>query len=407
MITGILDSRITHVLSHRRMRQPAVVFAASLLALAGCGETSSPQDTVQPAQSEAPTAQRAPEPSDPPDTAGPAQEPNPAPPGAPVSGPSIHFDSTRHDFGRIWDTRDHPCSFQFTNRGDAPLHIRRVTSSCTCTLASLDRWQYAPGESGTIATTFEPSKAGPQTQSITILSNDPARPVMKLSVVADVRQFISFDQRFARFGQVERHRRHTHQITLRCAGTDMVIEGIESGNLYVSTEILEADAEAGRALIEVTLHDDAPWGIIRNATIDCTVSGRLPSGEPARKTETIRAIGTVVDEIRSDLYSMSVGLVPPGGSFSGSATVYHVNREPFEIAEASITEAKHAAIEVSVAEDRQSFEGGYRLTVQGRATYDDDELILGFIEFRATTRTDPTGSVRRIPIIGKIGVPRR
>jgi hypothetical protein len=411
MMLGNFDGRIPRSCGCRSLRPAATLLLTSMLTLGGCGETSTPQAEAPErgaagAAEEAHPAARLPE-TAPPDMAGPVEEPAPAPPDVPLSGPSLRFDSTEHDFGLIWDTEEHPCSFDFINRGDGPLQIRRITSSCSCTLARLDKWQYAPGEAGSIATTFEPTKTGPQAQTITVLSNDPARPVVKLSVVADVRQFISFDERFARFGQVQRHREHKQQITLRCAGTDMVVEGIESGNPYITTEILQVDAEGGRAVIEATLHDDAPWGIIRNATIDCTVSGRLPDGRSAQKMKTIRAIGTVVDEIRSDLYSMSVGIIPPGGGFSGSATVYHVDGEPFELAEAVIRDAKHAAMDLTVAEARQDFVGGYQLTVRGRADYDDDELILGVIEFRAVTRSDPTGSVRRIPIIGKIGHPQR
>ncbi|MDY7109361.1 MAG: DUF1573 domain-containing protein [Planctomycetota bacterium] len=418
MTKGMPESRMTHRPRAGLLRLPAILLAASLLALPGCGETGpSPSPAESAEENPASTAAPAPDTqnpnSTPPAATGspaPAESqtdpPGPVPPDASLEGPSVRFDTTRHDFGRIWDVGDHAVAFEFTNTGDAPLHFRRITSSCACTLASLDRWRYAPGESGAISTTLEPTKAGPQTQTITILTNDPTRPVIKLNIVANVRQFITFDRKFARFGEVERYREHTRQFTLLCAGEEMSIENIESSHPDVSTEILSTDPEAGRAVIEVTLHDDAPWGIIRNAKIDCTVSGRLPDGRRAEKTSTIRAIGTVLDEIHADLYSMSVGLVPPGGRFEAGATVYHAADEPFELVEASIVEAKNATMDVTFAEDNRSIVGGYRLTVRGRASNADDELILGFIEFLVTTRTDPLGSPRRIPIIGKISARR-
>lgn len=383
--------------NNRRWPLLLPVLAASLIATAGCEETT-PQATG--AADLTPAAPAAPAP----ETANAGSQADPTPPAADGEGPAIRFASLQHDFGRIWDTQDHPCSFQFTNTGDAPLRFLKITSSCTCTLASLDKWQYAPGESGAIETTFEPTKAGQQTQMITILTNDQVRPVVKLSVVADVRQFISFDTKFVRFGQVDRYREHKQRFDLLCAGEGMVIEGIKSGNPYVSAEILESDAGAGRASIEVTLHDDAPWGIIRTATLDCTVSGRLPGGRPVEKTMTIRAIGTVLDEIHADLYSISVGLVPPGGEFQADVTIYHAESLPFELVEASIKDARRAEMNVAIAEDNQSYPGGYRLTVTGRAGQ-EKELILGVLEFRIASPFDPAGSVRRIPIIGKIGLP--
>jgi hypothetical protein len=384
---------------NRRWQVLLPVLGVSLIVASGC-EEATPQATgatdptpAPPAAPVAPAANAEP-------------QPDPAPQVAPAAGPALRFADLAHDFGRIWDTQDHPCSFRFTNTGDAPLRFLKITSSCTCTLASLDKWQYAPGESGAIATTFEPTKAGPQTQMITILTNDQARPVVKLRVIADVRQFISFDTKFVRFGQVERYHEYKQQFGLLCAGEGMVIEGIKSGNPYVSAEILETDSAAGRALIEVTLRDDAPWGIIRSATLDCTVSGRLPDGRPVEKTSTLRAIGTVLDEIHADLYSMSVGLVPPGGAFQADVTVYHVDRVPFELVEASIKDARRATMDVAIAEDNQSYPGGYRLTVTGRAGQ-EKELILGVLEFIIRSPFDPVGSVRQIPIIGKVGVPGR
>ena len=339
----------------------------------------------------------------PPPTA--AANPQPAPAAAPT-GPAVTFVTLEHDFGTIWDTEEHPCAFEFTNTGGAPLRFLKITSSCACTLATLDRWEYAPGESGQIDTTFEPTKAGKQTQAITILTNAGNQPAIKLAIHATVNQFLTFDTKFVRFGSVERYREHRQRFNLVCAGKDMVIEGIESTNPYVSTTIVDSDADAGRATIEVTLADDAPWGLIRSAKLDCTVSGRLPDGREVQKMATIRAIGNVLDEIRADVYSLSVGVVPPGRDFSADVAVYHVAGEPFEIAEASIRDAVRAEMSVSIVPDLHSARGGFRLVVSGTAAREQD-LILGVIEFRITSPFDPAGSIRQIPIIGKIGTPQR
>jgi hypothetical protein len=353
----------------------------------------------------APTGCEKPSGDDPPPPPTAAADPQPAPVET-SEGPAVTFVTQEHDFGAIWDTEDHPCAFQFTNTGDATLRFLRITSSCTCTLATLDKWEYAPGESGQIDTTFEPTKAGEQTQAITLLTNAVNQPAVKLAVHAAVSQFLTFDTKFVRFGSVERYREHRQRFNLICAGRDMVIEGIESTNAYVSAAIVDSDADAGRATIEVTLADDAPWGLIRSAKLDCTVSGRLPDGREVRKTATIRAIGSVLDEIRADVYSMSVGVIPPGRDFTADAAVYHVAGEPFEIAEASIRDAVRAEMSVSVVPDQHSARGGYRLVVSGTAGLEQD-LILGVIEFRITSRYDPAGSIRQIPIIGKIGTPQR
>ncbi len=68
--------------------------------------------------------------------------------------------------------------FEFTNNGDGPLLIKKVTASCGCTgLVADEKKEYLPGETGKIKFTFNTEgRSGVNEKSITVETNDPKTP---------------------------------------------------------------------------------------------------------------------------------------------------------------------------------------------------------------------------------------
>jgi len=62
--------------------------------------------------------------------------------------PTIIFEDTTHDLGKIGFGVTNTCEFRFTNAGRADLKITRIKKTCGCTVAELAKQDYAPGESG-------------------------------------------------------------------------------------------------------------------------------------------------------------------------------------------------------------------------------------------------------------------
>ncbi|MCA9278722.1 MAG: DUF1573 domain-containing protein [Phycisphaeraceae bacterium] len=138
---------------------------------------------------------------------------------APTPLPHIEFESeTGFDFGRILDTEHQSASFVFKNNGTAPLRILSVTSTCGCTEPEIDGITmpskkgspidgaiYQPGEGSTIRIKFNPlGKSGDNTQTVTIMTNDPSRPKIELPVKAFVQPVVSLDPVALSVGQLER-----------------------------------------------------------------------------------------------------------------------------------------------------------------------------------------------------------
>jgi len=110
--------------------------------------------------------------------------------------PKIQFEKTVHDFGRISPRSRHSCEFKFKNTGDSLLKITDVTKTCGCTPFILDKYEYAPGESGTLKVKYiAGTRAAVAKKSIYVLSNDKSNPKVKIDIKARIIQNISFQPR--------------------------------------------------------------------------------------------------------------------------------------------------------------------------------------------------------------------
>ena len=63
--------------------------------------------------------------------------------------------------------------FDFINAGDEPVYVLSVASSCECTVPTLDKREYAPGESGEILVNYNIGiNEGNQSQTITVITSE-------------------------------------------------------------------------------------------------------------------------------------------------------------------------------------------------------------------------------------------
>lgn len=101
-------------------------------------------------------------------------------------GPKIEFKQEVYDFGNVGPGTNNLCEFEFTNVGNATLKIGEITKTCGCTPFSLEKKEYAPGESGTLKVNyFSEQQRGQAIKNLVIHSNDTARPEITLSVKAN------------------------------------------------------------------------------------------------------------------------------------------------------------------------------------------------------------------------------
>jgi len=104
-----------------------------------------------------------------------------------AKAPKLKFEETTHDFGTIKENATVHTEFTFTNVGKSELNIRRVKPNCGCTVSKLNKYTFAPGETGTMSVKFNATgRRGNQQKSIVIFSNDPSAPTQRLVIKAKV-----------------------------------------------------------------------------------------------------------------------------------------------------------------------------------------------------------------------------
>lgn len=109
-------------------------------------------------------------------------------------GPRIRFESVICDLGRIGPKTRNVCEFEFANIGDELLVIKEVTKTCGCTPFTLDKKEYAPGESGTLKVRYKAvSRPMSISKSLYVYSNDKKNPRVKLAVKAQVVNKVEYE----------------------------------------------------------------------------------------------------------------------------------------------------------------------------------------------------------------------
>jgi len=93
----------------------------------------------------------------------------------------IEFKTETVDYGEIAKGADGIRVFEFTNTGNAPLIISKVSSSCGCTIPKKPEDPILPGATGEIQVKYDTNRVGPIRKAITVISNaDTPTKVLKI-----------------------------------------------------------------------------------------------------------------------------------------------------------------------------------------------------------------------------------
>ncbi|NNF20055.1 MAG: DUF1573 domain-containing protein [Flavobacteriaceae bacterium] len=93
----------------------------------------------------------------------------------------IEFKAETVDYGQIAKGSDGIRVFEFTNTGEAPLIISKVSSSCGCTIPKKPEAPIMPGKTGEIQVKYDTNRVGPIRKAVTVISNaDTPTKVLKI-----------------------------------------------------------------------------------------------------------------------------------------------------------------------------------------------------------------------------------
>ena len=139
---------------------------------------------------------------------------------APVlAAPSLSVKKPVHDFGTITQGEKVEHTFTVRNRGNEPLTIHQIRSSCGCTAASLSAKTISPGRSGEVRVTFDSSNFyGQVTKTVHLDSNDPRNPSAVLTMEGKIAEIIVPSPRTLNLGLLKAGTRKEVVVTLENRG---------------------------------------------------------------------------------------------------------------------------------------------------------------------------------------------
>jgi hypothetical protein len=104
-----------------------------------------------------------------------------------ANGPKIEFKEKSWDFGNVKQGKVLDYVFKFTNKGDAPLIIKNVRTSCGCTAVLVKDKEIDPGKNGEIKVSFNTrGYGGNVSKYIYVESDDSSQPTAQLEVKASI-----------------------------------------------------------------------------------------------------------------------------------------------------------------------------------------------------------------------------
>lgn len=151
--------------------------------------------------------------------------------------------------------------FVIRNTGNAELRILDVRPKCACMTATFDK-RITPGSEGRISVAVDTKTfQGPISKMAEILSNDPAAPSTSITLIANVRAFVTASPHgFVRL-QAEAGTAATQQLTLSSDVPTFRPSNIKTPKPYL-TASLTPGATASEWILTVTCDANAPLGLL-------------------------------------------------------------------------------------------------------------------------------------------------
>ena len=170
------------------------------------------------------------------------------------AAPTAHVSQLEHDFGTILQGETVRHRFTFSNTGDAPLQVEKVSSSCGCTAALASAKVLAPGESGEIQTSFDSARfRGDVSKTVYLYTNDPVRPMVQLQLKGVVREEVTLEPQLVNFGTVAPKKTVSAKVTLVNQGEREVRLGKPETTAPELTASFDVEAVPPRGKATITL----------------------------------------------------------------------------------------------------------------------------------------------------------
>jgi hypothetical protein len=240
--------------------------------------------------------------------------------------PKIMFEQPIHDFGLVAPGSVQACEFNFKNEGVGTLIINDVSKTCGCTVFTLEKKEYAPGEKGTLKVQFSADKgAGIRTRHLYVFSNDPNNARVELTIKASIAQKVVFEPDRLEY-KLKGDNAGVAELTIRSLDEQpFAITKFEATAEAVNTTF-DPNQKAVKFVLQTKL-DPQKMGASSNGRIEIALS------HP--ETPSITVPFSVLARFRVDPPAINILNAQPGETIQRELWVLDNYDEDFEIASAA------------------------------------------------------------------------
>jgi hypothetical protein len=277
-------------------------------------------------------------------------------------------DQENYDYGVMERGATQSHAFVFTNVGEYPLQLMQGDTTCKCTISKLDAGDVPPGESVEVTLEWTAKTIGNRfRQSAMILTNDPARPRVSLTVEGKVSQSLVAEPRELVFSKAQVGEAKTAEVRLISfvEGDLKVLEhkftDVETADHFAlaveplpESEVRDHSGKAG-LLLTVTLAPGLPVGAISQ---ELELATNVP-GSPL----TLPIHGRVVSDIsvfgrgwNAERGVLALGAIDGDEGLKKELAVFIRGEHPERIA-LEVAETKPGALRVRFGEKQVLKEG--------------------------------------------------
>ena len=224
------------------------------------------------------------------------------------TGPRLTVEELVYDFGIAGPGEKIRHTFRFRNTGNSLLKIYRHNASCGCLAFLLSKKVIPPGGTGEIRVTFHTRHfEGKQKKTITIYSNDPKRPKVRLVVRGIIKREVAVVPSGVNFGEVKKGQAISRHVRLlELSRNRLEIRKIDYDPRLFSVKTSRFKDENSRGIeIEITLEPGVPAGRL-NEVITLNTNLRK------RPRIDVPVWANVLGDIRVEPDMLATGMVRKG-----------------------------------------------------------------------------------------------
>jgi hypothetical protein len=268
-----------------------------------------------------------------------------------------------HDFGELGIGQKGECEFRFKNTGSGVLNISGIQSTCGCTVPTLTKMQYQPGEEGAIKIDYSgQGSPGSVEKNIYVNTNDTENQKVKLTIKATVVSFVEVSPTQLRLS-TKKENAAAPDITLKSKdGNSFAITSLTTSNNVIS---IEFDPNIQKS------------EFVLKPKVDTNKLKQYPNGSiqielTHPKQHSVSISYEVVPPFEAQPKRLLLTKLEPGKPHTAQILITSTSSEPFQI---NSTSSKNGFVKVISQQPRS---GGIELTVEVTAPPKKDDRSMYF-----------------------------